>query len=154
MNRVQALVGRNQPSFEVLRCLDRPIGAHENSVAFVRRFPFRCQTDDWRALKLSAEEIWQIEIRRLHVATNQSLLLFLAGRIGKFDNLHIDPVGFHLAEGKSIIGAKHAEAIAIVREGYIHFTPQVESRPFESSCASAQSTSQRSSSVTPLISRP
>ena len=120
MNRVQSLVGRDQPAFEILRRFNRAIGAHKHPVAFHGRLPLSRQTDDRRALQLAPEKIRQIEIRRLHIAANQRLLLLFARRIRQLDDFHVDAVGLHFTNGQGVVGAKHAEAVAIVREGNIH----------------------------------
>ncbi len=98
MDRVQPLMGRDYPTFEILRRFDRTVGAHENTIPLHRRLPFRRQPDDRRPLQLAAEKIRQIKICRLHIAADQCLLLLLAGRIRQLDDFHINAVRLNFAD--------------------------------------------------------
>ena len=86
MDRVRPLVRGDEFPSQVLRLLYRTIGAHENTVPFAGRFPFRAKTDDGRAVEFPPQEIWQVKIRHLDVAADQRVLLFMARRIRQLDD--------------------------------------------------------------------
>ena len=58
VNRMRALVRRDETAGEILRLLHRAVAADEEAVALHGRFPFRRKTGDRRPLKFSPEKIW------------------------------------------------------------------------------------------------
>ena len=96
MNRVGALVRSDETAGEILRPLHGAVAADENSIALHRRFPFRRETDDRRALKFLMKKVWQVDIRHLDVAADQRLFLLMARWVGQLDHFHVKALRLHL----------------------------------------------------------
>ena len=94
MNGVAALMGRDQPPFELARPLDLAL-PHEQAIALAGRLPLRAEADDGRAVEPPLEEVREIDVRDVDLAADQDVLELAAGRIRHLNHRELDAVRLH-----------------------------------------------------------
>src|SRR3989338_2952828 len=112
-----SLMGSDQTAGEIPGTLYRAVFENEHAVPFHGRFPFRGDPHDRRPFKPAAQEIRQIEIGDLDVASDKRLLLLVAGWVRQFYDRDRKTVGLYHPPGQGVVSPKHAKAVAIMGEG-------------------------------------